>query len=178
MLHHLIVLMICAGCSTKEQPVTYQPQFACNKILAAMPTGWSVISESHDQRLYTPEYFTHPKTKAFILLGPTSLPIDWIDKQGLPHQEFLSKECIYIWIMPSDFTPSFPSLWSDHPPLPEKISSSRDILVYGFSLSHIADTNRWNIILDHAKQFPGSTNHLSWLTWQKDISLSLKKESD
>lgn len=172
------LLIFCGGCSPGEPAAVFQPQLARSNILAVLPGGWSIIPESPDyQKQLTYAYFDDPRIDTFILLGPKSKYVDWLDKQGKAHRDYLAKECIYIWLVPPDFTPQFPHWWTDPPPLPKRVYSSREIKVYGLVFQHIADTNRWQTIID--KECGGEISspdiHLSWKDWKRDISIGLKK---
>jgi len=171
----LVLLMFCARCSAKEPATIFQPQPARSNILAVLPSGWSVIPPSLEQQRLTAAYFTDPQTQAFILLGTAPNYVDWTDKQGTAHREYLAKECLYIWLVPPDFTPQFPHWWNDPPPLPERVFSSREIQVYGYVAHNIADTNRLATILKECSEISSPDIRLSWTSWHRDISASLKK---
>ena len=57
-----------ANCSGRQSPVHYDPRAARSSIVAALPTGWRVLSSEEEQR-FTTEWFSHPRTGSFILLG-------------------------------------------------------------------------------------------------------------
>jgi hypothetical protein len=172
-----LLLTSCAACLAAEPAAVFQPQLARSNILAVLPHGWSIIPQSSVQEQDTRAYFDDPRVDAFILLGPKPNYFDWTDKQGKAHRDYLAKECLWIWLVPPDFTPKFPHWWTDPPPLPKRVYLSREIKVYGQVYQHIADTNRWHTILD--KQCGGAISspaiHLSWTNWQRDISASLKE---
>ena len=170
-----IFLMLCAGCSAKEPAVVFQPQFARSNILAALPSGWSIISQPSSQWEDFSTYFTDSRTDVFILLGPNSCYIDWTDKHGAAHRDYLAKECLYILVAPPDFTPSFPHWWIDPPKQPERVFASKKFKVYGYDTDLIEDTNRWQTIQNEATEFSSPASSLSWTHWRKDIAASLKK---
>jgi hypothetical protein len=174
-----ILLMLCAGCSAKEPATIFQPQTARSNVLAVLPSGWSVIPPSLEQQRLTAAYFTDPQTQAFILLGTAPNYVDWADKQGTGHREYLARECLYIWLMPGGVKPNFPRFCSYMylfgPELPERIYSSKDIQVYGYVSHHIADTNRLATILKECSGISSPEIRLSWTSWHRDISASLKK---
>lgn len=170
-----ILLIFCAGCSPKEPAAIFQPQPARSNLLAALPSGWSVIPPSGEQQRLTSAYFTAPQTLEFVLSGPATNYVDWTDKQGKTHREYLAKECLYIWIVPSDSAPHFPHWWNDPPPLPERLFSSGEFQVFGYVSHYIADTNRMNTILKEAAVISSPNIRLSWTSWHKDIASSLKK---
>ncbi|HEY3855869.1 MAG TPA: hypothetical protein VGO67_15880 [Verrucomicrobiae bacterium] len=173
LLQILTLLVICAGCSAKPAKI-FHPQSARSNILTALPVGWSVSSPSEEQQRLTTAYFAHPATEAFMLLGPGSNYIDWTYKQGAAHREYLAKECLCIWIVPSGVTPPFPHWWTDPPPLPERVCSPRDVQVYGYVSHHIADTNRLERIIKMATEISSPNVRLSWTTWHEDFSATLK----
>jgi len=171
----LYLVSFCAGCSAGESPVHYDPQAARSNILASLPRDWSITSPSELQQRCFGEYFTHPQTEAFLLLGPVSHYIQWKDRQGVTHRDSLAKECLFVWIVPSDFKPSFPAWWTDHPPLPERVYASKGVRIYGIELHHIADTNRFDAILEKATETSWPPVPFSWTSWRKDIAASQKK---
>jgi hypothetical protein len=179
--HIYIALVVagfwCAGCSAGEPTAVFQPQTARSNILAVLPSGWSIIPQSSVQERDTRAYFDDTRIDAFILLGPKSNCLVWTDKQSAIHREYLAKECLYIWLVPPDFTPSFPHWWTDPPPLPKRVYSSREIKVYGLVFQHIADTNRFQTILDKecGGEIHTESGDLSWRNWRGDISASMKK---
>jgi hypothetical protein len=171
------LLLFCAGCSAGEPAAVFEPQLARSNILAVLPSGWSIIPQSEVQGSKTRAYFDDPRIEAFILLGTHSNCLTWTDKQGLIHRKFLAKECLYIWLLPADCTPTFPPPWKESPPLPERVYSSRGINVYGLVFQHIADTNRFQTILDKevgGEKFWWQSGDISWRDWRRDISASLK----
>jgi hypothetical protein len=171
------LFVFCAGCSAGEPAAVFQPQLARSNILAALPSGWSIIPQSEVQRSKTGAYFHDPRIEAFVLLGTHSNCLTWTDKQGLIHRNYLAKECLYIWLLPADFTPAFPPPWKESPPLPERIYSSRGINVYGLVFQHIVDTKRFQTILDKevgGNVFRWESGEISWHDWRRDISASLK----
>jgi hypothetical protein len=170
-----LLLIFCVGCLAGE-PAVFQPQLVRSNIVAVLPSGWSIIPQSSTQERDTKAYFDDPRVEAFILMGPKRNYFDWTDKQGKAHRDYLAKECLWIWLVPPDFTPKFPHWWTDPPPLPKRVCSSRAIKVYGQVYQHIVDTNRWHTILDkECMSISSPAIHLSWTNWQRDISGSLKK---
>lgn len=171
----LALLSFCAVGSAKEPEGNYHAQVARSNILAALPKGWSVFSPPWQQDRITTAYFTHPQTEAFLLLGSQSNHIDWTDRNGISHREYLANECLYVWIVPADFKPQFPG-WSPHRgKLPERVYASRGIQVYADVSHHITDTNRMDTIMKEATRISSPEIRLSWRSWQRDIATSLKK---
>jgi hypothetical protein len=171
----LCLAVLCAGCSAGQSPVHYDPQAARSNIVASLPKDWSAMSPSEWQKRVFGDYFTHPQTDAFLLLGPVSHYIQWKDKKGVTHHDSLAKECLYVWIVPSDFKPPFPPWWTDHPPLPERVYVSKGVRVYGFESHHIADTNRFDAIIEEATETSWPPVQFSWTSWRRDIAASQKK---
>lgn len=170
------LLIFCVRCLAGEPAAVFQPQLARSKILAVLPRGWSIIPEYSDyQKQLTYVYFNDPRIDAFKLLGPKPNYTDWTDKQGKAQREYLDKECLYIWLVPPDFTPTFPPWWTDHPPLPRRVFSSREIKVYGLESQYTPDTNRLKTILDNCSLISSPDLSLSWTHWKRDISRGLKK---
>lgn len=171
-----LLFVLCVRCSAGEPAAVFQPQLARSNIMAALPAGWSINPETSDyQKQLTPLYFDDPRTVSFILLGPKRNYIDWTDKQGVVHREYLNQECLDIWLIPRDFAPDFPPWWLDHPPLPSRVYSSREFKVYGFYDDYITDTNRWKTILNGASYISSPDIPISWTHWKRDISRGLKK---
>jgi len=177
----VMLLGFCLGCSVESpvEPATevparpYEAQTVRSNIVAALPSGWSEVSPSWQQDSYTREYFTNAQTEAFLLLGPQSNYIDWTDRMGDSHREHLARECLYIWIVPGNFKPLFPrsrESWE-----PEQLYSSRNLRAYGYISHHIADTNRFNMILKNARMISSGDVRISWLSWKRDIGASLKE---
>ena len=162
-----------ANCSAGQAPVHSDPQLARSNIVAALPTGWSVTAPPvHQEQGFTKPYFTHPRTESFTLLGPQPNYVDWTDRAGQSHREYLAKECLYVWISPSDFKPKLPS-FSNHALKPDRVFVSRDVRVYGYVSHYIADTNRMDQIMQAATMISSPEVHLSWTTWKNDIARSL-----
>jgi hypothetical protein len=133
-----------------------------------------VVSPSPEQQRFTTAYFACPDTESFILLGPQPNYIDWTDHQGLPHREYLAKECLYLWIVPGDFKPQLPPFYADAPK-PDRIFSSRDLRVYGYVSHRIADTNRMDQIIKDAAMVSSPEIRLSWTTWKRDVAASVSR---
>jgi hypothetical protein len=95
------------------------------------------------------------------------------------HPEDIFKECIFVWIVPGDYSPTFPEL---HPPFSIAITnifSSRGVRVYADVSNYIADTNRWQQLVNST---PGRGGYISqpiprvsWKSWIEDIAAALKK---
>src|SRR5512133_3113201 len=94
--HTMILLGFCTNCSVQPATGPYDAQAARSNIVAALPAGWSVMSPPWQQDRFTKAYFTHPRTEAFLLVGPASNCIDWTDRSGGSHREHLFRECLYI----------------------------------------------------------------------------------
>src|SRR5215471_19233108 len=105
----LILAFFLMGCSDKPAPVNYDPQTARAKLAAALPNGWTAIDANWQQRPETTSYFNHPRTEAFMLVGPQSRH-GYSDSRGQQHRDDIYKECIFVWIVPGDFNPTFPQL--------------------------------------------------------------------
>jgi hypothetical protein len=170
----VILFGLCVGCSVEPPARPYDAQAARSNIVAALPSGWSVISPPWQQDRFTTAYFTHPQTEALLLVGPRSNYIDWTDRAGGSHREHLAKECLYIWLVPGDFKPPFPHFPSE-PWGGEQLFSSRAIRAYGHESHHIADTNRMDAIIQEATRVSSPEIRISWSSWQRDIAESLKR---
>jgi hypothetical protein len=170
----LVLVGLCASCPAKEPTTTFDAQAARSNVLAALPAGWSMISPPWQQDQFTTAYFTHPRTDAFVLLGPGTNYINWTDSQGRPHREALARECLYVWLVPGDFSPKFPRFPSE-PWGGEQVFSSKAIRAYGYVSHHIADTNRMDTIIKAATMVSSPSIRISWAAWQRDIKASLKK---
>jgi hypothetical protein len=173
-IHIAMLLGLCVGCSVQPPTRPYDPQAARSNIVAALPPGWSIISAPREQKRFTTEYFTDPRTEAFLLVGPQSNYIDWIDRAGGSHREHLAKECLYIWLVPGDFKPQFPRFPSE-PWGGAQLYSSRAIRAYGYTSHYIADTNRMDTIIKEATSISSPEIRISWSSWQRDIGASLKQ---
>src|SRR5688500_8843590 len=68
----LILAGLLVGCSDKQSPVTYDPETARTKVVAALPSGWTAIDANWQRRSDTTSYFNNPRTEAFVLVGPQS----------------------------------------------------------------------------------------------------------
>ena len=142
---------------------------------SALPPGWSLIPHQDEtQRRITSACYTDPRTDAFILVGPQPNYIDWTDKHGTSHREYLAKECLYIWTMPGAFKPKFQGGFKNWP-LPRAVFKTPVVRVYADVAHFVADTNRTHLILEQATQISSPDIHLSWVHWRKDISASLKQ---
>lgn len=174
----LILTALLAGCSAKQSPVTYDPSTARAKVVAALPSGWTAIEANWQPRSDTTSFFNHPRTEAFMLVGPQSRH-GYSESTGQRHREDIFKECIFVWIVPGDFSPTFPQL----PPRTSmgitNIFSSRGVRVYADVSNYIADTNRWQQIMNEMNRNGGSisqpTPRISWKSWNEDIAAALDK---
>lgn len=171
---HAIILCLCFGCSGEAPTKPYDPQTARSNIVAAVPSGWTVATPPWQQDRFTTRYFTHPQTEGFLLVGPRSNYIDWKDRAGGSHREYLAKECLYIWLVPGDFRRDFPR-FPREPWGGEQLHSSRAIRAYGYKSHHIADTNRMDRIIQEATTVSSPDISISWSSWQRDIGESLKR---
>jgi hypothetical protein len=168
------------GCSAKQtSPVTYDPPTARNKVVAALPSGWTAIAGDSQQQSNTTSFFNDPRTEAFMLVGPESRH-GYTESKGEQHREDIFKECIFVWIVPGDFNPTFPKLPPGYRVGIENIFSSRGVRVYADVSNYIADTNRWNQIVNEMSTPGGSIQQptpriISWKLWNEDIVAALNK---
>jgi hypothetical protein len=113
-----------------------------------------------------------------VLVGPQSRYGYW-ESRGEKHREVIYKECIFVWIVPGDFNPTFPQLPPSQAMGIANILSSRGVRVYAGLSNYIADSNRWNQIMNNINQNGGSLSQpdprVSWKTWVEDIATALKK---
>src|SRR5438045_3196924 len=99
-----VIACVLGGCATDRDPANYEPQATRSKIVAALPTGWSVVSHPDEfQQRIIDAYFTGPRNDALILVGPQPNYLELTDHEGKTHREYLAKECLYVWIVPGDF---------------------------------------------------------------------------
>jgi hypothetical protein len=164
------------GCrSTVQGDRAYDTNAIRGRIVSALPPGWSLLPHQDDtQRRFTSSYFTDPRTDSFILVGPQPNHIDWTDKDGLPHREYLAKECLYVSVMPVSFQPKFQRGFKVGPP-PPLVYKSEAVRVYAWVSHYVADTNRTDVILKQATLISSPEVHLSWKGWRKDLAVALKK---
>jgi hypothetical protein len=176
----LFLAGLLVGCSDRRSPVTYDPQTARSKVVAALPSGWTAIDANWQQQSDTTAYFNNPRTEAFVLLGPQSRHGYW-ESGGKQHREDIFKECIFVWIVPGDFNPTFPKLPPSFSIAITNIFSSRGVRVYADVANYIADTNRWQQMVNGLST-PGIGGtisqpipRVSWKSWIKDIPATLNK---
>lgn len=177
----LLAAGVLTGCSTGKQAsavqdgAPYETNVIRSKIVSALPPGWSLIShQDQTQHRFTSCYFTDPQTDAFILVGPQPNYIDWTDKEGISHREYLAKECLYVWVMPASFEPEFQKGLKAGLP-PPLVCKSRAMRVYARVSHYVADTNRTNLILKQATHISSPAIQLSWRDWRKDLGARLKR---
>jgi len=174
----LLFISFCFGssCSERRQLRVETLGSARTNIAAALPTGWRVVRESEDQAQLTSAYFTGSSNKALVIVGPNSNHVDWTDRQGLTHSEQLARECLYIWIVPSDFKPNFPKvgsyLYFFGTDLPKPIYSSKYLSVFGMVSHYVDDTNRLSAILKEAIVISSPSVQPSWRKWMNEIQCS------
>jgi hypothetical protein len=169
------------GCSAKQSPVTFDPPTARAKIVAALPSGWSAIKADWQQESDTTSFFKGPRTEAFMLVGPQSRH-GYSASKGEKHREDIFKESIFVWIVPGDFSPTFPQLPPGTRMGIENIFSSRGVRVYAHVDDYIADTNRWQQLVNEMST-PGHGGSIeqpipriiSWKLWNEDIVAALNK---
>jgi hypothetical protein len=175
----ILVLLSAAlvmGCrSTVQADGSYDTNAIRGRIVSGLPPGWSLLPHQDDtQRRFTSSYFTDPQTDSFILVGTQPNYIDWTDKEGLPHREYLAKECLYVSVMPASFQPKFQRGFKVGPPLP-LVYKSEAVRMYAWVSHYVADTNRTDDILKQATLISSPEVHLSWKRWRKDLATALKK---
>ena len=176
----LFLASLLVGCSDKQSPVTYDPQSARSKVVAALPSGWTAMDANWQQRSDTTSFFNNPRTEAFMLIGPQSRH-GYSESRGQQHREDIYKECIFVWIVPSDFNPTFPELPPSVSIAITNVYSSRGVRVYADVANYIADTNRWQQLVNELST-PGKgvsisqpIPRVSWKSWIEDIAGALKK---
>jgi hypothetical protein len=176
----LFLAGLLVGCSDKQSPVTYDPQRARSKVVAALPSGWTAMDADWQQQSDTTAFFKNPRTEAFMLVGPQSRH-GYSESRGQQQREDIYKECIFVWIVPSDFSPTFPELPPSVSIAITNIFSSRDVRVYADVSNYIADTNRWQQLVNEMST-PGKGGSISqpiprvsWKSWIEDIAAALKK---
>ena len=175
----LILTGLLVGCSDKESPVTYDPQTARTKVVASLPSGWTAIEADWQQQSDTTSYFNNPRTEAFVLVGPQSRH-GYSESRGQRHRDDIYKECIFVWIVPSDFSPTFPQLPPSYSMAITNILSSHGVRIYADVSNYIADTNRWQQMMNEMNTNGGSISQplpprISWRSWIEDIGAALKK---
>lgn len=175
----LILTGLLVGCSARQSPVTYDPPGARTKVVAALPTGWTAIDADWQQQSDTISFFNDPRTEAFILVGPQSRH-GYSESKGQQQREDIFKECIFIWIVPSDFSPTFPPLPPRTSMVITNIFSSRGVRVYADVSNYITDTNRWQQIMNRMSTNGGAISQpapprISWELWSEDIVAALNK---
>jgi len=113
-----------------------------------------------------------------MLVGPQSRH-GYSESRGQQHREDIFRECIFVWIVPSDFSPTFPQLPPSTRIAIENIFSSRGVHVYADVENYIDDTNRWQQIKNEMSRNGGSISQpiarVSWTSWKEDIAAALKK---
>jgi hypothetical protein len=174
----MLLASFLVGCSTTLPRSAYTPQINRNKIEDVLPTGWTLMSPTQDQRGFSSS-FTHTETDAFTLLGPQPNYAGWIDKQGATHRDYIHKECIFLWLMPGDFKPKFRQTtifnFFDPPWRPRLVFASPQVRVYGWVYQHTTDTNRAKQILKDATEIWCPEVRPSWASWHSDIAASLRR---
>ena len=167
------------GCSDKQSPVAYDPQTARGKVVAALPSGWTAMDANWQQQSDTTAYFNNPRTEAFMLVGPQSRHGFSESSGGQKHREDIFKECIVVWIVPGDFDPTFPKLSPPYSIAFTNVFSARGVRVYADVSNYIADTNRWQQMVNEMTAKGGSIAQpiarVSWNSWIEDIAAALKK---
>ena len=174
-----VVLVSCllVGCSDNRSRTSLDPATARSNIVASLPTGWVSSSAPRQQQGFTTDYFAHPETEEFMLVGPQTNIIYWTDHAGQSHREGLARECLYVWIVHGEFQSRLPrfNFRIGAARLPERVYSARGIRVYTRETHHIADTNRFDEIMkDNAMSSWGDIS-LSWKNWRRDIAGFLAK---
>lgn len=113
-----------------------------------------------------------------MLVGPQSRH-GYLESRGQKHREDIFTECIFVWIVPGDFSPTFPQLPPSTSMGVENIFSSRGVRVYAEVANYIADTNRWQQMMNELNTNGGSIEQaiprISWKSWTEDIAAGLKK---
>ena len=174
----LFLAGVLVGCSNKQSPVGYDPQIARSKVVAALPSGWTAMNANWQQQSDTTAFFNNPQTEAFMLVGPQSRH-GYSESRGQQNREDIFKECIFVWIVPGDFNPSFPKLPPSFSVAITNIFSSRGVRVYADVSNYITDTNRWQQMVNEMSTKGGSISQpiarVSWKSWIEDIAAALKK---
>jgi hypothetical protein len=172
---------VLTGCSTGktaravQDGAPYETNVIRSKIVSSLPPGWSLLShQDQTQHRFTSAYFTDPQTDAFILVGPQPNYIDWTDKEGTSHREYLAKECLYVWAMPASFEPKFQEGLKAGLP-PPLVFNSQTTRVYARVSHYVADTNRTDLILKQATHISSPAIQLSWKDWRKDLRVGLNR---
>lgn len=170
----LVCVMLETGCSSGRADA-YDPRGMRDRVLARVPPSWSLAAPTDQQREYMAMYFRGPRTEAFLLNGPRSNSIYWIDKAGRRHPEDLARECLYVWIVPAHTRPPSGSWNPKSGQHPKCLHSSRRGKVYGIDSQYITDTARFDEIMgmDELVEVGSPNLRLSWRTWRNDIASSV-----
>jgi hypothetical protein len=182
LLTYLILTTLCvllgglAACSFKSSNSPGNPVIARDIIKSIVPSAWKEVKTPEIQIDMTAEFFPHPHTQTLALVGPQACHTRWTDHKGNEHIEDLSKECILLWIVPSNFKPKFPSLldrMAGGTLLPTLIFSSDRICVYGDIICYGARLDRIREIGKEASVIKTDDLKPSWKRWEADIKAQL-----
>jgi len=151
----IIAASLCISCASTSQ-VSHPPFKPLNTIKLIekiLPEGWKVVEQSEDS---VPRGLVNKRGGYFIKLeGPRDTYMRVLTN-GVPGRHYAGRENIKIWLMPSDFMPRKPSIFSKgwpfaaYPSFDAVEASNKDFMFYALY-----------------------TETPSWPTWGKDIYTKL-----
>lgn len=178
----VFLTIYCFGASMADLQIKSQDRLIDN-IKKSIPSEWRIAEIKSDvipRGHYWGLEYKGPKGLSIVLEGPMDVFLHWKDKKGDWHQEALAKESLELWIMPHEYRESWKRFFIIHrPKSAELLFSGRIIKVYVYPAHRGVSDKKFNEILSHAKSTswpdsPANNGVLSWKTWKKDLTNSLK----
>jgi hypothetical protein len=171
----LLFSFLAVGCAGSHSPGAVVDVHAPReKIANSLPPGWRIAQPSDGQRRFD-SLFSRATTDAFTLVGPGRNAINWVDRDGKQHQEMLAAECIFVWLVPTSFRPTWPLIDMSGARWPERLGDANGIAAYGLSDQEITDPARMQQITNGATEISSPSVQVSWLDWKRDIAAALRR---
>ena len=154
-------------------------------LVSALPTGWTLLNTEAEQYPYGHHYcgsYEGEMGYKVTLVGPTAVKVNWTTESGEDRVTDVGVESIELWLMPGHYKDAkFAWLCFHRPVQPSHVLDSSSLQVFGKASHYIDPQGRFGKeVLPKATsiRWPESpaTNpaHVSWKTWQTDISKALK----
>jgi hypothetical protein len=170
-----LLLILIASCASHPPSSANKRGSARDDIASNLPDKWQVMAPTENQHAYD-KYFAKTNADAFTLIGPGRNAINWVDRDGKQHQEMIAAECIFVWVVPANFQPSWPLIdLSPGAQWPERLGDAGGVAVYAMVDQVITDPARLRQIMDSATEISSPWVQVSWSGWRRDIPAALSK---
>jgi hypothetical protein len=170
----IVSVLFCTGCLTRGTGSGANLHAAHAQIAGGVPGGWRLTTPAKNQRAWESTFAT-TETDAFTLVGPKRSVINWVARDGKQYQEDIVVECIFVWLVPTDFRPKFPLIDLSGAQWPERLGTVKGVAIYVLVSTVITNEGRLRQIEEAATEVSSPSVEVSWSSWKRDIPAILER---